>query len=177
MSELQGLVDTVVSQTAGLPDPATLAHWNPPLSGDIAIHIHADGTWHHEGSPVLREGLVRLFASLLRREADGDYYLVTPREKWRIVVDRHPLLVIDCEYHSRNSMWLALLNTGGRCQIGGSHALHGEGSAAEPFLEVPSGLTAQITRAAWYRLIDAAQQEGDEMVIYSGEERVLLGRV
>jgi hypothetical protein len=175
MAELQGLVDTVVAQTAGLPAPATLASWDPPLSGDIAVRIGRDGSWMHEGRPILREGLVRLFASLLRREEDGHYYLVTPAEKWRIEVERHALVVIDCEREEVRGEWQALLNTGGICRIGGENRLHAEGEAGEPWLEVPSGLTAQITRAAWYRLVDAAVEEGGDLVIHSDGERIVLG--
>jgi hypothetical protein len=187
MSALQGLVDTVVSQTAGLPSPAALAQWNPELSGDIPIRIHGDGAWEHDGAPIAREGLVRLFASLLRREADGEYYLVTPAEKWRITVDRHPLMVIDCEQESSPAgpVWQALLNTGGRCHLGGDIRLHGEGqgqrhgerASGEPYLEVPNGLTAQFTRAAWYRLVEDATQEQSELVIYSRGERIILGTI
>lgn len=177
MAELQGLVDTVVAQTAGLPAPDTLARWDPPLSGDIPIHIHRNGEWEHDGAPIAREGLVRLFAALLRREADGDYYLLTPAEKWRITVERHPLLVIDCTRVDGpgGGAWEALLNTGGRCRLGADIRLHGEGDDGEPYIDIPNGLTAQFTRAAWYRLVEAATQEGAELVIYSRGERLPLG--
>lgn len=200
MADLQGLVDSVVAQTSGLPPAEIVRSWQPALSGDIDIRIRSDGAWEHEGSPIHREGLVRLFASLLRRESDGEYYLVTPVEKWRIAVERHPLVVIDCEFWSagaadgatgeasgtahsaensrsdeRAGRWVALLNTGGRCQIGGENQLTAEGEAGEPYLTLSSGLSAQITRAAWYRLIESAVQERAELVIYSGEERIRLG--
>ena len=175
MAVIQGLVDSVVAQTTGLPDPETLASWQPPLSGDIAIRILRDGSWQHDGEPIVREGLVRLFASLLRRESDGHYYLVTPAEKWRIQVDRHALVVIDCEREAVSGQWQALLNTGGVSRVGGGYALHGSGDAGEPWLEVPSGLSAQISRAAWYRLVDAADEDGGELVLQSGAERIVLG--
>ena len=62
-------------------DAPPLHLWHPSLSGDIDIRIAADGSWHHEGSPITRATLVRLFASILRREEDGHFYLVTPAEK------------------------------------------------------------------------------------------------
>ena len=76
-------------------DAPPLHLWQPALSGDIAIRITAEGDWYHEGGKIERDALVRLFASILRREDDGEYYLVTPGEKWRIVVELHPLMVID----------------------------------------------------------------------------------
>ena len=175
---LQGLVDSIVASTAGLPDPATLAGWAPALSGDIDIVIRRDGTWEHAGSEIQREGLVRLFASLLRREADGAYYLVTPAEKWRIRVEHHPLLVIDCDCSGQNgnSTWFALLNTGGRCRIGGANRLHPpDDCREEPSIDLPNGLSALLTRAAWYRLVDAATVDDSRAVITSGGEVISLG--
>ncbi|MDZ7781707.1 MAG: DUF1285 domain-containing protein [Halioglobus sp.] len=78
-------------------DEPPLHLWDPALSGDIPIRITRDGEWYHDGGRIERESLVRLFASILRREEDGEYYLVTPVEKWRIEVDMHPLLVTDVE--------------------------------------------------------------------------------
>ncbi|WOJ94151.1 DUF1285 domain-containing protein [Congregibacter variabilis] len=174
---LQGLVNTIVSSTSGLPEPGALASWSPELSGDIDIRILADGSWTHEGSLIQREGLVRVFASLLRRESDGHYYLVTPAEKWRIQVERHALVAVDCERTGENGdgVWQVLLNTGGRCRIGGEYALHGAGEHGEPFVQLPNGLSAQISRAAWYRLLDAAVIEDGRAYIISGGEEVTLG--
>ena len=120
---------------------------------------------------------MRLFASLLRREADGEYYLVTPVEKWRIRVERHPLLVIDCEREGTSQAWYALLNTGGHCRIGGANRLHGSGDHGEPFMTVPSCLTAQFTRPAWYRLVAEAQPADGNLVLDSGGESIVLGAI
>ncbi|GIX16935.1 MAG: hypothetical protein KatS3mg119_1121 [Rhodothalassiaceae bacterium] len=67
--------------------------WEPAHCGDIAIRIAADGTWYHEGRPIRRPELVKLFSRVLRRDADGAFYLVTPVEKMRIQVDDAPLHV------------------------------------------------------------------------------------
>ena len=171
-SSLQSLVDSIVSATAGLPDAAALAGWSPALSGDIDIRILKDGSWTHNGEPIHREGLVRVFASLLRRE-DDHYYLVTPAEKWRIQVERHALVGVDCE--QTDGIWKVLLNTGGRCRIGGGNRLHAADGDREPYIEVPNGLSAQISRAAWYRLLDAALFDEDRAYIVSAGEEVSLG--
>ena len=70
----------------------------PPqlFCGDIDIRIAGDGTWFHEGCPIGRLPLVKLFASVLRRE-DADYWLVTPVEKARIVVDDVPFIAVEME--------------------------------------------------------------------------------
>ena len=69
--------------------------WNPPFSGDLDIRIAADGAWSYLGSPIGREGLVRLFSTILRREGDGKYYLVTPVEKVGIRVDDVPFVAVE----------------------------------------------------------------------------------
>ncbi|MDP6951921.1 MAG: DUF1285 domain-containing protein, partial [Alphaproteobacteria bacterium] len=69
------------------------------LCGDIDIRIGRDGTWFYHGSPIGRKPLVRLFASVLRREADGDYWLVTPVERARIRVDDAPFLAVAMAVH------------------------------------------------------------------------------
>ena len=203
---LQGLVDSIVAATSGLPDAETLRAWSPPLSGDLDLYIDGDGFWFHAGTPIQREGLVRLFASLLRREVDGDYYLVTPVEKWRIRVERHPLLVIDFDRTGNNgdTVWFALLNTGGRCHLGGQYALHpmlsdapahapthvpeyrthhadiengGPETARAPWLELPNGLSAQLTRASWYRLVEDATIIEDRAAIVSAGVTIELGSI
>ena len=85
------------------PDPNALAAqiqnhklppveaWNPSLSGDMDLRIAKDGTWWHQGAPIQRLALVRLFSTILRHDEDGEYYLLTPVEKWRIQVDDAPL--------------------------------------------------------------------------------------
>src|SRR3990167_6989729 len=70
--------------------------WNPPLSGDIDIRIARKGDWYHEGTRFQRQALVKLFASILKREGD-EYFLVTPVEKWRIRVEDVPFIAVDVE--------------------------------------------------------------------------------
>ena len=135
--------------------------WQPLLSGDIDIAIHRDGTWYHEGDEIKRKTLVNLFASILRREPDGDYYLVTPVEKWRIRVDLHPLLVTDVAWHkdSNPKVLQATLNTGRTIAIGQSHPLFLEPRVGDvAAIELPYGLAALFSRSAWYRLVDMAQE-------------------
>ncbi len=139
-------------------DAPPLHLWHPELSGDIDINIATDGTWYHEGAPIERESLRNLFASILRREGDGEYYLVTPVEKWRIQVAMHPLVVVDV---SESGTGLeATLNTGRKVVIGREYPL-----SAEPELDGVAvlalwhGLTALFSRSAWYRLVELADQQ------------------
>ena len=141
-------------------DAPPLHLWQPPLSGDIPIRITADGTWYHDGGRIQREALVKLFASILRREEDGEYYLVTPVEKWRIQVELHPLMVTDVEIRVQEGEQVlqATLNTDKTITIDAEHPLFLEPALGDiAAMELPHGLTALFTRAAWYRLVEMTQ--------------------
>jgi hypothetical protein len=144
--------------------------WHPPLSGDIPIRISAAGTWYHDGGEITRESLVRLFASILRREGDGEYYLVTPGEKWRIDVELHPLMVTDIEPSGTGGerTVTATLNTGKTVLIDAEHNLFLEPSVGDiATLVLDHGLTALFTRSAWYRLVDMAEEVDGRLSVRS----------
>ncbi|MGB0764966.1 MAG: DUF1285 domain-containing protein, partial [Luminiphilus sp.] len=75
--------------------PPPVHKWHPSHCGDIGMEIRSDGSWWHAGAPIRREELVRLFASILRLEPNGDHVLVTPVEKVLVHVALHPLRVVD----------------------------------------------------------------------------------
>jgi len=146
----------------GAPMPP-IEVWHPAHCGDIDIEIRADGSWWHEGAPIRRQPLIRLFASILCRDADGDYYLITPVEKARIRVALHPLTVIDAEpeVHDGQSTLMLTLNTGGRIPLDRDHPLALEPRAANAaYVSLTRGLTALFSRAAWYRLVESADDSG-----------------
>lgn len=165
-SEIESLEDRA-KQYDG-PDMPPLHLWDPPLSGDIDIVITADGVWHHEGEVIAREALVRLFASILRREEDGKYYLVTPVEKWRIKVELHPLIVTDIDpvEHDGRRLLLATLNTGRQSLVKDCNDWFMEPSLGNvAAIRLPYGLTALFSRPAWYRLVDLAESRGDGLYV------------
>lgn len=152
-------------------DSPPLHLWHPESNGDIPILINAQGEWYHDGGKIKRDSLVRLFASILRREEDGEYYLVTPKEKWRIEVERHPLLVTDVRAVSgiEGDVLEACLNTGKCITIGEQHPLYVDDSmGGVAALHLPHSLTALCTRAAWYRLIEMADIEEGQAILRSG---------
>ena len=168
----------LLSQQVPSKDPANppLHLWQPPLSGDIDIVIHRDGSWSHEGAQIKRMALVRLFASILRREADGDYYLVTPVEKWRIRVEGLPLQVVDFDIENADSerqQVIVTTNTSRHYALGQDYPLYlpdelqglGEGI---PAVGLDHGLAALFSRAAWYRLVDACEERDGQAGLYSG---------
>jgi hypothetical protein len=149
-------------------DSPPLHLWHPPLSGEIDIRITADGDWLHEGRRIERDSIVRLFASILRREEDGEYYLVTPGEKWRIRVDLHPLVATDVERDASGVLCITL-NTGKRVLVDEEHPLFLEpavGGVAG--IRLDHGLTAIFSRPAWYRLVEYAEEVDGTTSIRSG---------
>ena len=158
-------------------DSPPLHLWHPALSGDIPIRIAADGSWSHDGTEIARESLVRMFASILRREEDGEYYLVTPAEKWRIEVELHPLIVTDVAESDEagESKLQATLNTGKTLLIDSEHPLFLEPAVGDiPCLKLEHGLTALLSRVAWYRLADIARDEGGVLTVSSGDYRFAI---
>src|SRR5829696_6651553 len=82
------------ARNAGARGLPSVHLWNPPYCGEIDMRIVSDGTWFYEKTPIGRPALVRLFASVLKREGDR-YFLVTPVEKCGIVVDDAPFLAVE----------------------------------------------------------------------------------
>jgi hypothetical protein len=156
---LEAISQQLKDETGRNFDTPPLHLWHPALSGDIAIRIATDGTWSHQGDPIKRESLRNLFASILRREDDGEYYLVTPPEKWRIKVDLHPLLVTDAEM--RDDTLLLTLNTGKTLTVDEDHALFLEPRVDNvAAVKLWHGLTALFSRSAWYRLVELSTENG-----------------
>jgi len=155
--------------------PAPLDQWQPDYCGDIDMAISSDGTWYHEGVMIKRPELWQLFAGILRREADNEYYLVTPVEKCRVNVELHPLIITDmqCDVSGDSAQLLAVLNAGGVFPVGPEYPLRLEKKAGgAAYIELPHGLSALCSRAAWYRLVDLA---ADDHSIVSGGAKFFLG--
>jgi uncharacterized protein len=172
-------IESLAGQVAARPDfdSPPLHLWNPALSGDIPIRINSQGTWYHDGSKIERESLVQLFANILRREDDGEYYLVTPTEKWRVVVESHPLLVTDIDVLEEAGVRVleATLNTGRRIVVSELHPLFLDAAEANiAVLRLSYGLTAICTRPAWYRLVDLTELRDGNLTLRSGAFEVRL---
>ena len=146
--------------------PPPVERWHPEHCGDIGMEIREDGSWWHDGSPIRRIELVQLFASILRLEEDQQYYLVTPVEKVIVSVALHPLRIIDAEPLAGHSpeVLILTLNTGGQIPLDRRHTLTPEPRAADAaYVTLDNGLTALFTRAAWYRLVNEADDKGSIM--------------
>lgn len=139
--------------------PAPVHLWNPPYCGEIDIRIARDGSWFYLGTPIGREALVRLFASILKREGDR-YFLVTPVEKVGIRVDDAPFLAVDVDAAGEGAgrALTFLTNVGERVTAGPERPIRVARDAAtgepQPYLLVRPGLEARIDRKTFYRLVE-----------------------
>ena len=139
----------------GLP-PVHL--WNPAHCGEIDIVIKPDGRWIHEGSPIAREALVRLFSTVLRRDPDG-FCLVTPVEKMRITVEDAPFVAVRVDREGDHLTFLT--NVGDQVEAGPDNAIRveaGTDGEPRPYLHVRRGLEALISRPVFYELVEMADE-------------------
>lgn len=140
--------------------------WHPAHCGDSQMRIASDGTWFHEGSPIGRAAMVRLFSTILRREPDGGYVLVTPAEKLSIQVDDAPFVAVELKSDGVGEQRrLAFrLNTGDLVMAGADHGLRvvDKADGPHPYVTVRKGLDALIARPVYYELVHLALDEGNE---------------
>lgn len=154
-----------------------VSQWHPERVGTIDIRIARDGTWYHEGDPILRQPLVNLFATILRKDPDG-YALVTPAEKLLIEVEDAPFQATDVEVKDSGAdqQLLFTINVGDYVLADEAHPIVVEGTedAPRPYIEVRDGLRALIGRSVYYRLVDLAEEDADGWWLTSAGTRFRL---
>ena len=159
--ELDAIVGA--ARQAGERGPPPLHLWNPPFCGDLDMRIGSDGTWFYLKTPIGRPALVKLFASVLKREGKK-YFLVTPVEKCGIVVDDAPFLAVELkvEQSDRGQVLAFRTNVDDWVTCGPGHVLRfepEEGTGGlKPYLHVRSDLWAKVTRALFYDLVELGEE-------------------
>ena len=162
-SGLEAITGALGRATAKGKGPPPVERWNPPFCGDLDMRIAADGTWFYLKTPIGRPALVKLFASVLKREGDN-YFLVTPVEKCGIRVDDAPFLAVELKVeddaagrvlHFRTNVddWVA---------CGPRHQLRFEPERGTgglmPYLHVRRDLWAKVTRALFFDLVELGEE-------------------
>lgn len=161
----------------GLPP---VERWNPAFCGDSQIAIGRDGTWFHQGDPIRRPQLVRLFATLLRKDDEG-FMLVTPAEKLSVTVEDAPFVAVGMEVREgyEEQMLSFTTNVGDVVTAGEDHGLRfapdPRSGAPIPYLHVRRGLEARLARPVYYQLIERAVTRGGELGVWSGGRFFVLG--
>ena len=159
------------AREAACKGPPPVHLWNPPFCGDLDMRIASDGTWFYLKTPIGRPALVKLFASVLKREGDK-YFLVTPVEKCGIVVEDAPFLAVElrAEQAEHGQLLHFRTNVDEWVACGREHALRFAPEPVtgglKPYLHVRRDLWAKVTRALFYDLVELGEErdvEGQRM--------------
>ena len=172
-SSLEQLLAALKAQAgSGDRGPPPVDKWNPAHCGDIGMEILADGTWKHEGARITRESLVKLFASILRKDEDGATYLVTPVEKIIVRVEDAPFVAIRADRHGagRDQTIVFTTNVGDIITAGPEHPLRVErrGDEPRPYVRVRGRLEERVLRAPFYELVEWAEPKEGRLGVWSG---------
>jgi hypothetical protein len=156
LAELQALIDQ-----RKLPP---VEQWTPRHCGHSGMRIARDGVWYHDGAPIRRTAMVRLFSTILRREPDGRHVLVTPAEKLDIDVDATAFRAVELssEGEGTERRIAFRLDSGDAVMLGPDHPLRivSSDSGPSPRLAVRHGLEAELVRPVYYELAELALSEG-----------------
>lgn len=168
-----------VSRGRGAPP---VERWNPPFCGDLDMRIDLNGTWFYMGTPIGRPALVKLFASVLRKDPER-YVLVTPVERVGIAVEDVPFMAVEMAVSGdAASRTIAFrTNVDDLLEVGPEHPLRfelDEEGGVKPYVLVRGGLWARLTRAITYDLIELGEdrdgENGPEFGIAVGEQYYLV---
>ena len=143
--------------------------WHPARSADIGMEIRADGSWWHDGGRINRPRLVKLFSRILRKDKDGQIWLVTPHEKVIVHVEDAPFLAVrvDRVGEAGPDQTLAFLTNLDDITLAGPDApvwveTDPETGEPAPYVLVRGGLEAKLTRPVFYELADLAEPSPDD---------------
>lgn len=145
--------------------------WDPQHCGDSEMRIGRDGTWYHQGQPIRRPEMVRLFSTILRREPDGRHVLVTPVEKLDIEVETTAFRAIEMtsEGSGRQRQIALKLDTGDLVLVDADHPLRVvSDDGPSPRVAVRHGLEAELARPVYYELAEIALAENSNGVWSGG---------
>lgn len=175
---LQDLMEALADTSDG---ERPVERWNPDYCGEMDLIIKADGSWWHEGSRITRRGMVDLFASVLRKDADGRTYLVTPVEKLGVQVERAHFLAIrvDAQGEGETQRLFFQTNLDETVEAGPNHPIRvdtdPETMVPDPYVGVRGRLEAAVTRAVFYELVDLAVEKDGTLGVWAGGTFFPLG--
>ena len=170
LAGLQALVERAERAGRGVPP---VERWDPDHCGHSDMTIRADGTWIHAGTPIGRKRLVQLFSTVLRKDDDGETYLVTPVEKLAIEVEDAPFLAVEMTASGEGDGRVLTFrtNVGDVVEAGPEHPIRFEREegtdGVKPYVLVRGRLEALVTRAVMYDLVELAGDEGGQLVVRS----------
>ncbi|HSY89253.1 MAG TPA: DUF1285 domain-containing protein [Verrucomicrobiae bacterium] len=182
-------------------DPGTASRQRRVLDDGFDMRIAADGTWFYQGTPINRLPLVKLFASVLRREDDGEYWLVTPVERGRVRVEDAPFTAVEvtAEDAGPGQRLIFRTNLDEIVALDEAHPLQSHplqnlppqnvppqnvppqnvndspSAAPRPYILVRDGLEARVLRSVYYHLVELGEQQGEQFGVWSSGRFFPLG--
>lgn len=181
---LAALIAEAKAHGEGLPP---VEKWQPEYCGEMDMVIRRDGTWWHEGTQITRAPLVKLFSTVLRKDADGETYLVTPAEKIRIKVEVATFLAVrvDAKGSGKLQRLFFTTNMDDVVELGGEHGLSvgtdKETKEPTPLIHIRGRLKALLRRPVFYELVELAvereSKQGIQLGVYSNNIFFPLGPV
>lgn len=170
---------------AGKPAPA--ANREPIDCGSFDITIARDGAWYYRGSPIGRMPLIRLFSTVLKRDGEGTYWLITPAERGRIIVEDAPFVAVELTVlgTGRQQRLIFRTNVDDTVAADAEHPLRVVNDPAtqepSPYILVRNGLEARLNRPVFYELVELGSEErvGDATLfgVWSKGKFFPLGRL
>tara|TARA_B100000686_G_scaffold275821_1_gene294528 strand:+ start:139 stop:684 length:546 start_codon:yes stop_codon:yes gene_type:complete len=168
-------ISSIFSELSKLDDDSfpPVDKWDPPLCDNVEMRIDRSGRWFFMNSPIGRERMVNLFSRVLRLDPDGFYYLVTPVEKIKIIVEDKPFIIIDYELVNPGVDQIINFktNTQETFSLNAEHPLrvevNKETSEPSPYVLVRKNLEALISRNVYYKLIDLGEDQGADFGVKS----------
>jgi len=181
--EVSSRLDSILSsaKAAGEGGLPPVHKWNPDFCGDIDMRIARDGSWHYMGTPIDRKRMVRLFSTILRHDADGKFYLVTPVEKIGITVDDAPFVAVEMEVRGagRDQVLAFRTNVDDHVILNSAHPLRveedPETGEPSPYILVRDRLEALIARSVFYDLVELAEEQDGRLGVWSEGAFFALG--
>jgi uncharacterized protein len=166
-----------ISRAIAKMSPAPVDKWNPPYCGDIGLEIRADGAWYYRGTPISRRTLVQLFASVLRKDEDGQTFLVTPAEKILVRVTDAAFVAVEMSLSGEGRSQTVSFRTSLDEWLTVSAAnplrfeLQPQTGGLKPYVRVRGRLEALVCRSVYLELVELAQidtGQDSEMGVWSG---------
>ena len=172
--ELAGLTLAEIAQQVADRKLPPVEGWAPERTGDSLMRIAADGTWFHDGGEIKRQGMVRAFSGLLKRDESGQHWLVTPFEKLTIEVEDAAFIATDVA--ERDGALAFRLNTDELVVAGPNYPIVARGDADSPaiYVGVWRGCEARLNRSTYEQLAEIALARGDDWTVASEGETFSL---
>ncbi|MBL4595755.1 MAG: DUF1285 domain-containing protein [Robiginitomaculum sp.] len=180
LMDIENLMKAAKANTQGQGLPP-VENWNPEHCANMSMKILRDGTWLHEGKPIRRHSLIKLFSTILRKDETGVTWLVTPVEKVRVEVEAAPFIATEVtrSLGSSGPSLYFTTNVGDVVCADADHPIRVETNPKTlepaPFVLVRGRLEAMLSRPVFYQLVNWAEEQNEQLGVISQQCFFALG--